>query len=612
MNIQLGVFLLGCFIISSDSYQQCTTVSVLNPYHVCEVNVTVPGSDIATTIPSGCPPYSKTLTAGSASVTDCKCLAGYYGTVDSSGSVDSCTPCVPGTYSLAVGYPLSDTCVTCPAGYYCSSISQLPIPCIPGTFSGGIMAYNSSVCTPFPTGFYGNVTAATSMAQASACPVGSFSFVEGAVDNSVCSWCPLGQYCLTSGTPPAPCNNISMNAHFLGAGTLPDNCPWVCDVGYYVTSNDTLCEFCPPGSWCHSNMKYQCPLNSDSDPLSYSQNQCLCAPGYVGDGSKSGTSPCSLCRQGFFCIGGNAETSVSCPENSSSPLGSNDIMDCQCLPGYVGSNGTACALCGPDMVCESGNLSHCPEHSTSPAGSSSITSCVAVPGYYAYFLGDVPIQCPENYFCTGGLEISRCTDNAISPVGSASAAECFCDRGYEGVANAPCVSCSPGTWCWTGVLNQCPENSNSSVRASFPKNCTCNPGYSGEDGGVCSACLPGTVKPFSGSDNCTECVTGTSYQPLAAATSCLDCTICPDTLFAISVCVADTDAVCAQCPDNFQCSLNALTPCPWPSVSHNASSYLDCKCPEGTFGQVVSTTLAQCDGCPLGSFCPAKVTTCSC
>ena len=179
MNIQLGVFLLGCFVISSDSYQQCTTVSVLNPYHVCEVNVTVPGSDIATTIPSGCPPYSKTLTAGSASVTECKCLAGYYGIVDSSGSVDSCTPCVPGTYSLAVGYPLSDTCVTCPAGFYCSSISQLPIPCIPGTFSGGIMAYNSSVCTPFPTGFYGNITAATSMAQASACPVGSFSFVEG-------------------------------------------------------------------------------------------------------------------------------------------------------------------------------------------------------------------------------------------------------------------------------------------------------------------------------------------------------------------------------------------------------------------------------------------------
>ena len=220
--------------------------------------------------------------------------------------------------------------------------------------------------------------------------------------------------------------------------------------------------------------------------------------------------------------------------------------------------------------------------------------------------------CPENYFCAGGLAIERCTANAVSPAGSSLATECFCDRGYEGVQNAPCVACAEGTWCWTGVLNHCPDNSNSPIRSSFPLNCTCNPGYSGENGGVCSACLPGTVKAGSGSDNCTECELGLTYQTEMASAECLQCTVCPGAQYASMLCMTDADAVCSPCPDNFQCQNNAVTPCPYPSVSHNASSYLDCKCPEGTFGQVHSVTNALCDSCPLGAFCPALVTTCSC
>ena len=611
MNVLVFLLVLS-FFNPATSFQQCTAVSALTPYHVCEANATAPGSNIAATVPSGCPPNSQTLIAGSGLVTDCKCLAGYYGTVGVDGNVASCTACARGSYSLAIGQPTEATCVTCPAGQYCGSISALPVACPPGTYSGSIMAYNSSVCIPFPSGFYGNVTGATSMAQASACPVGSFSNSLGAVDNSVCSSCPLGQYCLTVGTDPAPCINLPAYAHYLGSGTLPDNCPWACDTSYYLSANGTQCVACPPGSWCRLNMQNQCPFNSFSDALSDSQNQCLCVAGYFGDGSKSGTSPCSLCRQGQYCAGGNANISITCPDNSSSPFGSNDIMDCQCIPGYVGGNGTACALCEPDTVCLSGNLSHCPAHSSAPAGSSSITSCVSNPGYYAYFLGDTPIQCPVGFFCPGGLTITRCTDNAISPPGSMSAMECFCDRGYEGVNNSICVACDPGTWCWTGILNHCPDNSNSSMRSSFLKNCTCNPGYSGNDGDVCSPCLPGMVKPSQGSENCTSCVTGSTYQTAAAATSCVDCTVCPDAQFAGQLCVADADVVCAQCPDNFQCSLNVKTACPFPSVSHNASSYLDCRCPEGTFGQVLSDVDAQCGSCPLGAFCPAVVTTCSC
>ena len=608
--MRLYIVCLLLFSSRVSCYEQCATFSALNPYHVCDINFTSAGSSIAATVPTGCPPNSQTLIAGSGSVTDCKCNAGYYGTVGANGAATSCVACARGSYSLGINQPTVDACIPCVAGTYCPSISSLPVSCAPGTYSGAFMAWNSSTCIPFPMGYYGDVTGATSMLQATACPAATFSTVLGATDISVCINCPIGEYCLTSGSDPAPCTKLPSNAHYTGPGNLPTNCPWACDVAYYLSGDQ--CLPCEADNWCNANVQNHCPLYSESVPLSESQHACLCKPGYYGDGSITGTSPCSLCWQGYYCAGGNQNTSIQCPENSSSVFGSFDLMQCQCLSGYVGDNGTACALCGPNTVCESGQLSHCPAHSTSPSGTSSIESCVADPGYFQYVLGGEPVQCPELYFCPGGQVVSQCTENAVSPLGSSSSDDCYCDRGFEGVSNEVCVECQPGTWCWTGILNNCTMNSNSSWRSSYPTNCTCNPGYFGEDGEACSPCLPGSAKASQGNASCVSCEVGSTFQTMAASTECLSCTICPNAQYASALCVTDADAVCSYCFDDHYCSENIMSACPYPMVSQNATTYLDCRCSEGSFGQVLSPTSAQCDSCPVGAFCPAVVTTCSC
>jgi hypothetical protein len=47
-------------------------------------------------------------------------------------------------------------------------------------------------------------------------------------------------------------------------------------------------------SWCNADVQNTCPTHSESPALSSSQNACRCKAGYYGDGSKTGTSPCSV------------------------------------------------------------------------------------------------------------------------------------------------------------------------------------------------------------------------------------------------------------------------------------------------------------------------------
>ena len=582
----------------------------------CPCN-TCTNCNVTTTLAAQCPSNSQTYSQGATNITSCQCVPGYYGVPSTNG----CSPCVAGTYSSASGATSSATCALLIPGTYSTALAltaqSQSSSCATGTYSTASGSpssalcsqcaagtYTSAVaqtqCTLLAAGTYSSIIGATAQAQATSCAVGTYSTALGAVAISTCATCPVGQYCSTVGTAPLPCTDApSSNSQYLSTSTTSTGCSWQCNNGYYLDTGS--CVSCPANSWCTASVKNQCPLNTVSSPLSSSQSQCLCQAGYFGDGSKS---PCSLCNAGSYCQGGNGNISTLCPGNSTSPPGSNLITQCQCIPGYEGSNGTTCTQCPQDTICLSGQLSQCPANSHAPAGSYIIDECVANAGFYQTGFGATPIRCPANSYCTGGQAIAPCTSHAISPAQSVSSDACYCDRGYQGVQNAPCVACTSGTWCWTGILNLCQAHSNSPPLSSYMANCTCNPGYTGADGSTCTACGAGTYKSLQGSSDCITCPVGQTFSTLQAQTSCAQCTVCPPGQWASTLCSSNSDSICSYCPVNHFCYHNALTPCPTPSISMaNSSSYLDCYCPPGMYGSVGET--ATCDPCPEGLYCPA-------
>ena len=319
------------------------------------------GTNISITFEQTCPLNSNTLSSSASAVTDCKCKAGTYGPIQTTSSV--CQFCLAGTYSPTVGANGSSTCLSC--------------------------------------------------------AVGTYSTAVGAVASSTCVECPVGMYCSTVGTAPLNCTNGPAHSTYSSTAVVSTGCQWYCNDGYYLSDNG--CSPCPPGSWCHANAQNVCPTLTFSAPLSVAQRDCLCVAGSYGNGS---TSPCVQCAAGSYCPGDNGNTTVTCPGNSTSPAGSNLLTQCQCIPGFVGANGTNCTLCPPNTVCASGALSQCPANSAAPIGSSSSLQCVANPGFYQTKLGGAPIQCPANSYCTGGLNLTNCTANAVSPPQSTSALAC--------------------------------------------------------------------------------------------------------------------------------------------------------------------------------------------
>lgn len=615
--------MLWLLFITSAAAQTCTQCSTC---HLCSVYSL-----------QFCPANSLTTSPYSTNLTDCQCIGGAFGpangqpcdicvagTYTSSTGSTNCTQCSAGTFSSAVGASSPSTCALCTAGSYNSGLGRTASCqlCGPGTFSAAQGAVDVSTCNQCAAGTYqtGSGAPASSSClacgvgtwssglglsaptQCTSCSVGTFSVSLGATDPSTCLTCPVGQFCSTVGTAPAPCTNLPANAYYTTTGTNSTNCQWACNTTYWKSGAAT-CSSCPANSWCAAGVKNTCPTNSISQVLSGAQNQCLCAPGYSGDGSVTGTSPCVLCQAGSYCQGGNTNLSLLCPAFSTSPPGSQNIVQCQCLPGYMGANGTNCSKCQPNTICQSGMEVDCPANSNSPEGNSASCTCNA--GYYSLTVGGICIECPANSYCEGGMHKQACVGRAVSPAGSINSTACYCDRGYVGVANAECQACPAGTWCWTGVLNNCPANTTSAPLSARATNCTCLAGYTGPDGGSCSACLPGNYKGVLGSAACTPCAAN-SFTLNWGSTACTPATICAPGNWANPVYTATTDNVCVICPANYQCQNNTATPCPASMVSEQGSdSYLDCRCKQGTFGQVTGPNDGTCSACPQGSFCPA-------
>jgi hypothetical protein len=420
-------------------------------------------------------------------------------------------------------YVLNCDCTTCSTGSYCTGSAQ-KTNCFAGTYNSNTGSSALQACLPCSVGTYSNSSGASICIE---CTPGTFGTIQGGTSfQSACNNCPVNSYC-TGGSHMAPCDsicsifgtyesiqctsstnrvcspciNLVPNSVYIGVGTNSSNCPWICIQGYYLSNG--LCFPCPVNNWCSNNNLNICPVNSSSPQFSVFQNQCFCNPGYFGNASLTGTSPCQICPVNSYCPGGNNNLSFRCPMNSSSLQGSSRILDCICVPGYYINEGQ-CQMCLPGNICANSLMTPCPPGSTSPYGSLNISNCVCKPGFYSSNNSNC-IQCPNNYYCTNGINIQKCTLNAISPVQSINEIACYCDKGYQGVANVPCIPCANNTWCLNGLVNVCPANSTSPSFSSSLLDCTCPPGFQGSNGGVCVPCVPGTFKNSYGSSTCAPC-----------------------------------------------------------------------------------------------------------
>jgi len=128
------------------------------------------------------------------------------------------------------------------------------------------------------------------------CGQGKFSLSAGLPSESMCEVCPEGSLCPSG-------NNITQCSH--GTYSL--------ETGRREQGQCTPCE---PGKYCtggtHNTL---CPLGS------YSLSHMV-----------PSAEQCSKCPANFFCV--NTTVIESCPPNTNSPVGSSDLGQCVCNPGY--------------------------------------------------------------------------------------------------------------------------------------------------------------------------------------------------------------------------------------------------------------------------------------
>ena len=108
---------------------------------------------------------------------------------------------------------------------------------------------------------------------------------------------------------------------------------------------------------------------------------------------------------------------------------------------------------------------------------------------------------------------------------------------------------------------------------------------------------------------CIATAAGLSLDPR----TCGVCSICRDGMYRTSACNSTTDTQCATCPSNFFCQNNLKTACPGITTSPtNSSTFMDCRCPNGTIGYVTDLLASNCNTCPIGQFCVGSKVQCTC
>ena len=307
------------------------------------------------------------------------------------------------------------TCWPCEPGFQCSESSKRG--CEEGTWSArgakecnrcdercgaGLLrvrkcdATGDLVCAACPSGF-----GCDGDDVATVCGSGTYSF------SGVCAECGANRssdagasecVCLgsSSSTTIIICPGCPINTIAVGTQCRPS------PKGYGIISGEL--QLCPRGTYSSSHGQCTpCSANAWSEPGAASEDECVCADGYVRGGGecvqcKSGTvfenHRCVLCAPGEYCLGKTHHE--PCPTDMYSHRGAGMCTPCRMNSGCL-KQCTSEANC----TCDSGYINSLGECRRCPSGTMEHQ--------------DRCIPCLPGLECGGGADVWRCPLTTWSP-----------------------------------------------------------------------------------------------------------------------------------------------------------------------------------------------------
>ena len=212
------------------------------------------------------------------------------------------------------------------------------------------------------------------------------------------------------------------------AGERPRSCvPSIgcsCNTGYTGPETDASkgqCSICPAGTYKPTNGTAactSCTANANSSLGSKNVSDCSCNPGYTGPD----VGPCPACAAGKFKNASGSAGCDVCPANSYSVSARTNVRDCSCNPGYTGPDGGECLACVPGKykrVLGTSACITCPANTEAPGAATIVCSSVAGFSGIGYALEDVARSCGSTLTETCKTLSNGATTNAVGAVDGA-------------------------------------------------------------------------------------------------------------------------------------------------------------------------------------------------
>lgn len=523
-------------------------------------------------------PHRSHAPAGSDSLSDCVCDAGFYGLTSTDG------------------------CVSCSVNAYCEANVSRSTPCPANSSTNGWnqqVSISACVCLP---GFYEN-------------------------DAHECLLCEPDSFCASDQRYECPPNSSA-----LAGAKSSYEC--VCVAGMKLVEGEphiipdmtsVICVACDADEVCHGRLTDPIEVCVENASNVYQECQCrageYCASELLANSTAScsaftrGLAECTVCPAGSYCM---HNVRYLCPAFETSDEGSQSALSCRCLDGFYREAGV-CRPCLLDHYCvaeqkysttffdvnlRTRRVAYSQTEYTDlcPAGqcTSELSDAVCQIGMFRTSLLDLCKPCPLNFYCPPEEHMTlpnviRCPENEFTlSTESSSLSQCICLAGFKLSVKSEnemqCLSCAPGELCSAGVVQeQC--HANNKVPNEDHSACVCTIGH-GWYSMQCQACPAGSVKPSIGDSECSYCGLD---EYAVNATTCLPCPATSTARPGSTECACRPPLVwsegndCVVCPTDHYWTADGCVSCPLGSTSspspEDGTSELEsirvCRCQSG-------------------------------